>query len=120
MAFTVRDLIKLTDKKARREVGLCIVEGEKLVRELRGELEQVFVLAGCEDRFAEFSPFTVLPRREFDRVTAMETSQGVLALARIRGEKMREGVTPSRAHPQSRGVRGESFPPLTLSSLVLK
>ena len=38
-----KDLLKLTQKKYRRETGLCIVEGEKLVREHIGSAVQIFV-----------------------------------------------------------------------------
>ena len=35
---TFKNLLKLTDKKGRRAAGLCIIEGEKIVRERGGQI----------------------------------------------------------------------------------
>jgi TrmH family RNA methyltransferase len=69
VAFSPKDLIKLTQKKYRSEMGLCIVEGEKLVREHGANAAAIFTRAGMG--------------RDFDRVSSLDTPQGILAVVPI-------------------------------------
>jgi len=64
-----KDVQKLTQKKYRREMQLCIIEGEKLVREHEGNA--IKVLRREDDP------------KPFDRISSLETSQGILAVVPI-------------------------------------
>jgi TrmH family RNA methyltransferase len=76
--LSFKELLKLTQKKYRREMGLCIVEGEKLVREHLGDAAEVFMRD------------MNLTAREFERVSGLETPEGIMAVVPIPTPK---GVT---------------------------
>ena len=67
--MNIKDLVKLTQKKYRREMGMCIIEGEKLVRE------------HCDRAVAVFTREQL--GKDFNRVTDLETPQGILAVVPI-------------------------------------
>jgi len=67
--ITSKDLIKLTQKKYRREMGLCIVEGEKLVREHGTKAVAVFTRENLG--------------RDYEKITNLETPEGILAVVPI-------------------------------------
>lgn len=75
--MSFQELVKLTQKKHRREMGLCIVEGEKLVREHRDHAVAVFSRGAVGDNATALKP------AEFDRVSNLETPEGVLAVVPI-------------------------------------
>ena len=77
--ISIKDLIKLTQKKYRREMGLCIIEGEKLVREHKVRAVAIFDTRGRSSVLSS----TPLRPQDFDRVSSLETSQGVLAVVPI-------------------------------------
>ncbi|MDR0461812.1 MAG: RNA methyltransferase [Christensenellaceae bacterium] len=78
--MTVKDLIKLTQKKHRREAGLCIVEGDKLVTEHKDKAVATFTrastphIASCDGQ---------LSQKDFAAVTDLENSRGILAVVPI-------------------------------------
>jgi TrmH family RNA methyltransferase len=74
--MNVKDVIKLTQKKFRREMGLCIVEGDKLVAELKDRAQAVFTRETLG--------------KDFEKITDLENSRGVLAVVKIPTPK---GVT---------------------------
>lgn len=103
-----KHLLKLTQKKYRRQAGLCIVEGEKIVREMVGAAEHIFVRKGKSftsgiatdvrvntrvsmegnkatgmcvkgDAMREI----ILDDKLFDSVSGLENSSGVLAVVKI-------------------------------------
>ncbi|MDR0975714.1 MAG: RNA methyltransferase [Christensenellaceae bacterium] len=78
----VKLLNSLKMKKARDKSGLCIVEGEKLVRECvnKGFAAGVFA---SEDYRGEIEPNEVLSNKLFDEITEFKTPKGVLAVAKI-------------------------------------
>ena len=86
--ISYKNLLKLTQKKHRREQGLCIVEGEKIVRELAPIAVQVFVRGGTGGS----APYTVLSEKELKAVSDLETNQGILAVVPI--PKPREVTFP--------------------------
>jgi RNA methyltransferase, TrmH family len=81
---------RLTQKKFRRERGEFLIEGEICVREaLRAHvsLEAILVLASeaerLEEQFATRSaPFYVVNTEIFSRLSKVENSQGIVAVAR--------------------------------------
>jgi TrmH family RNA methyltransferase len=88
MTFT--DLLKLTQKKHRREMGLCIVEGEKIIGELRDRLVAVF----CRKGYAGLEGLnaTILTESEFNKITNLDNAPGVLAVVKI--PKSANGTAP--------------------------
>jgi len=84
---SAKDLVKLTQKKYRREMGLCIVEGEKLVKEHRGKSVAVFLRHDIFDKTNK-TPQTeddvqLFDAKIFDKVTGLETPRGILAVVPI-------------------------------------
>ena len=77
----MKNILKLTQKKYRREMNLCIVEGEKLVREHRERAVKIYYRkthgAGAPPH-GEY-----LDAKTFDALSSLETSQGVLAIVPI-------------------------------------
>lgn len=80
---TIKDIIKLNDKKYRRESGLYLVEGTKPVNEC--------IAAGCEiDRVVcteklsvnYFNPI-VVSDEVFSAISSEKTPQGVIAVVKI-------------------------------------
>jgi len=112
---TFKDLLKLTQKKYRREMGLCVVEGEKLVKERLqtragqfGSVVSVWVKKSFEqkmltkikesvkhrviDGLDHMPSIYVLDDKLFDEVSELENSGGVLAVVRTTLEKDRIGL----------------------------
>ncbi|MCL2851032.1 MAG: RNA methyltransferase [Firmicutes bacterium] len=73
-------LKKLTTKKGRREQGLCIIEGEKIIFENLEVVEDVFVVEGKEitPNIRDLEPI-VLCRKLFEEITELENGPGILA-----------------------------------------
>ena len=93
-----KDLLKLTQKKYRRETGLCIVEGEKLVNEHADSAVQIFVRAGKSVTSLRGAGATrqshlgfelwkknvfTLTDKLWNEVSGLENSSGVLAIVKI-------------------------------------
>jgi len=90
-----KTLLKLTHKKYRRELGICIIEGEKIVREHAARAKAIFLReqssppvwrggtpAGCDGVVREM----VIPTKLFDSISSLETThgtQGILAVVPI-------------------------------------
>jgi len=82
--ISAKDIVKLTQKKFRREMRLCIIEGEKLVREHGANAVAVFYKKPP-------TPCGVPPLRKgeeldekiFRQVSNLETPEGVLAIVKI-------------------------------------
>jgi len=72
---TFKELLRLTDKKWRRKLGLCIIEGEKIVREHLHVAEKIFVRK-CK----AFEGAITLGTKLFDEISTLENSTGVLAI----------------------------------------
>ena len=66
-----KTLRKLTQKKYRREMGLWIIEGEKIVSEHKDKA--VAILTRGEN----------IDEKSFDAVSSLETSQGVMAVVPV-------------------------------------
>jgi len=82
-------LIKSLDqKKARKETGLFLVEGEKMVKELlqsRFETEEVFAL---EPYIADLdyrgnAEITIVSQKDLERISMLKTPNKAVAIARI-------------------------------------
>ena len=83
---TFKNLLKLCDKKHRRATGLCIIEGEKIVREHLNTAKQVFVRSGSrftEERLNTNADVFVLADKLFDLVSDLQNGAGVLATVAI-------------------------------------
>jgi TrmH family RNA methyltransferase len=85
----ISEWARLTQKKFRRERGRFLIEGEVCVREAvraRLEIEAVLVLASeYEERLREFPapiPVLALAASDFARFAKIESTQGILAVAR--------------------------------------
>jgi TrmH family RNA methyltransferase len=76
---TFKNLLKLTEKKWRRKFGLCIVEGEKAVKDNLCRAEKIFMREGR----GGFENAVELSGKLFDEVSSLETDQGVLATVKI-------------------------------------
>lgn len=66
-----KTLKKLTQKKHRLEMGLCLIEGEKLVREHKNRIVAVF------ERGKD------LTDKEFDDISGLDTPQNIFAVVPI-------------------------------------
>ena len=85
-----KDLLRLTQKKYRRELGLCIVEGEKIVMEHAKDAIQIFVR---EDKIEEKKNLEVasgklggvfmLAEKLWREVSVLENSSGAMAVVKI-------------------------------------
>jgi RNA methyltransferase, TrmH family len=80
---------RLTQKKFRRERGEFLIEGEICVREAlraRLPLSAIWVLASEAERWQQFAirgaPFYVVNSDSFARLSKVESSQGIVAVAR--------------------------------------
>jgi len=85
-----KDLVKLKNKKYRRQIGLCVVEGGKVVKERleSGGAEKVFVRASAKSQISNFGKIVnnklfILDDKLFGLVSELETDQGVLAVSTI-------------------------------------
>ena len=76
---TFKNLLRLTEKKWRRRFGLCIVEGEKAVKDNLDRIERVFLRPSR----ADFNNAIILHDKLFDMISSLETDQGVLAVVKI-------------------------------------
>jgi len=93
---TFKTLVRLMQKKHRREQGLCIIEGEKIVREHASNAQYVFVRENSPSLTkgwrGDSRDGVVLATKLFDSVTSLETSQSILAIVPI--PKPREVTFP--------------------------
>lgn len=74
----------LSDKRSRMESGCFVVEGRKLVEETVNSglcVERLFVSAGEDMSF--FRNAETVSRKDIDRMSALKTPQGVLAVVKI-------------------------------------
>jgi len=73
-------LKKLKDKKGRREHGLCIIEGEKVIFENLERVVDIFIVEGKEitPNIADMQPI-VLSKKLFEEITDHVTPQGIFA-----------------------------------------
>ena len=93
---TFRELLKLTDKKWRRRLGLCIVEGEKAVRDNSHRIERIFVrpkshtptACGCHPFILKGN---VLSEHVYEKNIATSTSNDEFSPFRKRGARVYEG-----------------------------
>ncbi len=86
------DWARLGQKRARRERGLFLIEGEVCTREAlkaRARLEALLVLSTEAERWDELLagaanvPQYMLPTDAFQRVSKVEASQGIVAVGRM-------------------------------------
>lgn len=80
---TIKEIVKLNDKKYRREQGLYLVEGTKPVNECiaaGGEVEKVI----CTEKLAEYycNPL-VVSEEVFGAISSEKSPQGVIAVVKI-------------------------------------
>lgn len=79
----IKDIIKLNDKKYRRESGLYLVEGLKPVNECinsGGEIERIV----CTEKLSEnYLNSVVVSEDVFKTISSEKTPQGVIAVVRI-------------------------------------
>jgi len=80
--LTFKNLLKLTKKKYRDKLGLCIIEGEKFVTERVGLARSVFVRKSHSSRYS-FTNTCVLNDNLFDEVGTLEATQGVMAIVSV-------------------------------------
>lgn len=80
---TIKEIIKLNDKKYRRETGLYLVEGTKPVSECiaaGGEVEKVI----CTEKLSEnYHNPIVVSEDVFGAISSEKTPQGVIAVVKI-------------------------------------
>lgn len=80
---TIKDIIKLNDKKYRREAGLYLVEGTKPVNECiaaGGEVEKVI----CTEKLSKnYDNAIVVSDDIFCAISSEKTPQGVIAVVKI-------------------------------------
>ncbi|MCH5146984.1 MAG: RNA methyltransferase [Clostridiales bacterium] len=80
---TIKEIIKLNDKKFRREAGLYLVEGTKPVNECiaaGGEVERVV----CTEKLSEnYDNPIVVSEEVFGAISSEKTPQGVIAVVKI-------------------------------------
>jgi len=79
-----KSLKKLTTKKGRRELSLCIIEGEKVIFENLEHIEQIFVREDFQitPNIRDLDPIA-LTKKLFDEISSLETPTGILATAQI-------------------------------------
>ncbi len=88
-ASKIKWVRSLARKKFRKESGLFIAEGDKIVRELASsnnlEIQEVFALENWTGRkqLPESIPFTVVNVRELERISLLSTPNQALALVKI-------------------------------------
>lgn len=81
----VKETAALKEKKARKEQGLFLIEGKKMVNEaLKSGLEVVRVFLSQEAEQEDFGVETVtVPKEVFAKLSDEKTPQGVLCVAKI-------------------------------------
>ncbi len=72
----------LSDKKARTESGLFIVEGDKLIEEVVHSHFEVEAIFSTNDTFKEFGSERVSPK-EMERISQLKSANSSLALVKI-------------------------------------
>jgi len=92
----VKQIQQLSQKKFRDETGLFVAEGFKLVSELIGYFEPVY-LACTNTRSKEFTDLTgravsIVTAEEMDKISFQKTSQGVLAVFKKKTESFRGDI----------------------------
>ena len=84
---TFKDLLKLTDKKWRRRMGLCIIEGEKVVRDNLHRAEQIFIREKLPSKLegwrAGRDGVSVLSDKLWGEISSLENDTGILATVKI-------------------------------------
>ena len=81
----VVDAAKLLDKKYRKETGLYLIEGERLVRDAQkynAEIVDIFVKESVADKF-DFPNQIFVADRVFAKMCDTVTTQGVLAVVKM-------------------------------------
>ena len=82
----IKHLIALRDKaKVRREEGLCLVEGIRMLREIPpADLEAVFASEDFYKKNPDSLPSNaeILDNKVFAKVSAVNTPQGVIAIVK--------------------------------------
>ncbi len=113
----------LGDREARREHGLFVVEGEKMVDELLRSgfaVERLLVTAGYDGKLKTELPgehcngrripgAETVPSRDMERISRLKTPSDVLAVARIPvadGKPATDGLTLALDHVQDPGNMG--------------
>ena len=79
----VRELRALREKKARKEAGSFLVEGEKMVKECLASGIRIKRIVAREDYRGELSPDLVLGSDAFSSISEEKTPQPVLAEAEL-------------------------------------
>jgi len=88
----IADWARLGQKRARRERGLFLIEGEVCTREAlqsKARLDAILVLAGEAEKWEELlssakkTPQYSLNSDAFQRVSKVETSQGIVAVGKL-------------------------------------
>jgi TrmH family RNA methyltransferase len=88
----IADWARLGQKRARRERGLFLIEGEVCTREAlasKARLDAILVLGSEEEKWAELLdrakkiPQYLLNSDAFQRVSKVETSQGIVAVGKL-------------------------------------
>ncbi len=87
---TIKKYASLKEKKYRKQYGMYLLEGARIVRDavLSGaDLDKVFVREGCEAEIAGSGlpedKITIVSPRAFTRLCDTDTPQGIIAAARI-------------------------------------
>lgn len=73
-------------KKYREAEGLFIAEGKKIVEELVDsdiEIKQIYALQEYVASLASAVPCTIVTREQLEKISALSTPQGILAVCRI-------------------------------------
>lgn len=79
----IKEILKLYDKKFRKEYGQYIVEGIKPVQECIAAGCKVKKVICSEELFGQFDNATVVSRTVFECISFEKTPQGVLAIVEI-------------------------------------
>ena len=81
---TFKELLKLTDKKWRHRLGLCIIEGEKVIKDNSNRIVKTFVRPRVRGQYCDVY---VLDDKLFNMVSSLESDTGILAIARTPAPK---------------------------------
>ena len=84
----IKDIIKLSDKKYRKEFGQYLVEGIKPVNECIAAGFAVDKIVCIEKLSENFSGATVVSEEVFSAISSEKTPQGVLAVVKIPENKL--------------------------------
>ena len=89
----IKAINKLKTKKIRNETGLGVIEGERIIKDAITQninFETIVVLDSLENKFKELvekskcKSLLVVPKTVFDTISNTETSQGILAVVKIK------------------------------------